>query len=101
MKASLEDIIRQDVPVLIDFYADWCQPCHMMTPILKEVKSMLGEEVRIVKIDVDKNPAVSQRFNIRSIPTMILFKNGELLWRHSGVVRSEQLAGIIREKTAA
>jgi thioredoxin 1 len=98
MKTAFSDIINQPVPVLVDFYADWCGPCHMMAPILQEVKGMLGENVKIVKIDVDRNPAVSQQFGIRSIPTMVLFKNGELLWRHSGVVRAPELANMIREK---
>lgn len=84
-------LIKGDVPVLVDFYADWCAPCKMMPPILKQVKDNLGDKIRIIKIDTDKNPALSEKFQIRSIPTMILFKQGEKAWETSGVMQASQL----------
>ena len=89
--SSLSDLINSDTPVLVDFYADWCAPCKMMPPILKEVKDKLGERIRIIKIDSDKNQALSQQYQIRSIPTMILFKKGEKAWQTSGVMSATQL----------
>ncbi len=98
MKSNFDDIISQPVPVLVDFFAEWCGPCHTMAPILQETKGILGEQVKIVKIDVDKNPSISSRFQIRNIPTMILFKGGEQVWRHSGVVQARELASVIRSQ---
>jgi thioredoxin 1 len=84
-KASFKSIIESDKPVLIDFYADWCGPCKMITPILNEIKQELGEKVSIVKIDVDQNQMLSQKLQVRSIPTLMIFRNGELKWRAMGV----------------
>jgi thioredoxin 1 len=89
--SNFSQIINDKTPVLVDFYADWCAPCKMMPPILKEVKNKLGDKIRIIKIDTDKNPAISQKYRIRSIPTMILFKNGENVWQTSGVLQASQL----------
>ncbi|MFT7150892.1 MAG: thioredoxin 1, partial [Nonlabens sp.] len=79
MKGKFETLIDQDTPVLVDFYADWCGPCQMMAPVLKEVADEMGDKVKIIKIDVDKNQPIAQRFGVRSIPTLILFKNGKIL----------------------
>lgn len=97
-RATFTDVIQGDTPVLVDFYADWCGPCKMMPPILKEVKKHFGDKILIIKIDVDKNQAVASRYQIRGVPTLILFKSGEILWRQSGVVQAGQLKSVILSK---
>jgi len=89
--ASFEEIINGDKPVLIDFHADWCGPCKMLSPIIQEVAKELNGKVRVIKIDVDKNPAVSSKFQIRGVPTMILFKDGKSVWRQSGVLQKREI----------
>jgi len=95
MKGNFNNIINGDQPVLVDFYADWCGPCKMQAPILKEVSSEIGGKARIIKIDVDKNQPIAQQYQVRSIPTLILFKKGRLLWRQSGVATKQQLIDLI------
>ncbi len=85
MIAKFKNIINSNKPVLVDFYADWCMPCKQMPPILKQVKDELKEQVRIIKVDVDRNPQIASQFQIRSIPTLMLFKNGEAKWTGLGV----------------
>lgn len=97
MKASFKDIINSDKPVLVDFWATWCGPCIAMAPILKDLAEKVGDSARIVKIDVDKNEQISAQYNIQSIPTMILFKNGKVLWRVSGMQSAHQLLSVINE----
>ena len=97
MKSNFNAIIKDEVPVLVDFYADWCGPCKMLSPILKEVKDEMGDSLKIVKIDVDKNTELAARYQVRGVPTMILFKDGQLLWRQSGVLPKQQLLQIISQ----
>ncbi|MFM2360290.1 MAG: thioredoxin [Bacteroidota bacterium] len=92
-------LIQQQQPVLVDFFATWCGPCKMMTPILTDVKAKLGEQVRIIKIDVDKHPALAAELQVQGVPTLMLFKSGKLLWRQSGVVPAAQLQQIIQKNS--
>ncbi len=97
--ASFQDVINSEKPVLVDFSAEWCGPCKMMAPILKEVKDQLGDTVTILKVDVDRNPQVAQAYNIHGVPTLILFRQGEVRWRQSGVVGARQLQQVLQQYT--
>jgi thioredoxin 1 len=97
--SNFDTIIQSEKPVLIDFFATWCGPCKMLSPILKEVKDSLGDRVSIIKIDVDKNQQISSQYQVRGVPTMILFQNGKQLWRQSGVLTKEEIIKTILEKS--
>lgn len=99
MNDSFEKIINSEKPVLIDFYATWCGPCQMLGPILKEVKDNLGERISIIKIDVDKNQEIAFAYQVRGVPTMMLFQNRKQLWRQSGVLSKEEIIKIIIDKS--
>jgi thioredoxin 1 len=96
MKSNFNEIIKDSKPVLVDFHADWCGPCKMLAPILKDAKAELGDGVKIVKIDVDKNEALAGKYQVRGVPTLILFKNGVQLWRQSGVIQKDEIVRIIK-----
>lgn len=94
---SFKELISGSQPVLVDFYATWCGPCQAMQPILEDAAKQLGDKVRIIKVDVDKNPAAANSYQVRGVPTLILFKEGKILWRQSGVVQVPQLLQIIQQ----
>lgn len=96
-KKTFNEIINGNVPVLVDFSAAWCGPCKMMQPILKELSGRMAERAIILKIDVDRNPAVAQAYRIQGVPTLMLFRNGKVLWRQSGVLNANQLESIINQ----
>ncbi len=94
---TFQEIINQDKPVLVDFFAVWCGPCKMQAPILEDVKKRVGDSASIIKIDVDQNPQVSSQYQIRSVPTLAIFKKGEIKWRQSGVFPADELERLIKE----
>lgn len=94
---TFQEIINQDKPVLVDFFAEWCGPCKMQSPILVQLKEKIGDTADVIKIDVDKNPALSDQYQIRSVPTMMIFKKGQMVWRQSGVFSIAELEKLINE----
>lgn len=97
-KETFGDVIKGDKPVLVDFTAEWCGPCKMMKPILDELHQIMGEGLRILKIDVDRNPSAASSLNVSGVPTLMLYQKGQLLWRQSGVQTAKQLQSIINQK---
>ena len=95
--SKFQEIIHAEKPVLVDFFAEWCGPCKTMAPILSEVKSKVGEAAGIIKIDVDKNPEAAAAYQVRGVPTLILFKKGQIVWKQSGVVQANELIAIIKQ----
>jgi thioredoxin 1 len=97
-KETFGDIIRGEKPVLVDFFAEWCGPCKMMKPVLDELRQLVGDKVRILKIDIDRNPAITNSLNISGVPTLVLYKDGKIVWRQSGVLSAKQLQSVIEQK---
>ncbi len=95
MKSKFETIINSEVPVLVDFFATWCGPCKALAPILESVKRELGDTIKIVKIDVDKNESIAAKYQVRGVPTLLLFRNGKQVWRQSGVLQKDALIAVI------
>ena len=94
---KFEDLIKSLTPVLVDFFAEWCGPCKAMKPVLEEVKSMVGDNARIVKIDVDQHRELAIQHRIQAVPTLMLFKNGKAVWRYSGIIQAKELKNVIEQ----
>jgi thioredoxin 1 len=95
--ATFNELLQSDVPVLVDFSAEWCGPCKMMAPILKDLKTRMGGQVKILKIDVDRNPSLAASFKVQGVPTLMVFSKGDLRWRQSGVIQAAELERIVRQ----
>lgn len=94
---TFADLISSPIPVLVDIYAEWCAPCKSMAPVLKQLKEMQGDNIRIIKIDIDKNPQIAQHYVVHSVPTLLIFKNGKQLWRQSGAMGATELNKVIEQ----
>lgn len=95
---TFTELINQDKPVLVDFFATWCGPCKAQAPILDEVKQLLGDDISIIKIDVDKNQSAASIYQVRSVPTLMIFKKGELKWRQAGVFPTHELVKLLKDQ---
>ena len=99
-KESFGELINGSIPVLVDFTAAWCGPCKMMKPVLEQLHQQMGDKIRIIKIDIDQSPAAANTYHVQSVPTLILFQHGKILWRQSGVLQASQLKKIIEQYTS-
>jgi thioredoxin 1 len=96
-QVSFSQLIQSDIPVLVDFSAEWCGPCKMLAPVLSEVKKKVGDKVKIIKIDIDKNESLATSFKVQSVPTLMIFQKGETKWRQSGLMTAVQLESILQK----
>lgn len=94
---GFNELIKQPTPVLVDFYADWCGPCRTLAPILIDVANELDGKAKVIKVNVDKNPSAADHYNVRSVPTLLIFRNGEIKWRHSGVLSQAQIVSAVKQ----
>ncbi len=94
---KFQELIHSDTPVLVDFYATWCGPCQMQAPVLEQVARKIGDTARIVKVDVDKNPAAASQYKVQGVPTLILFKQGQIVWRKSGMIPAHELEKVLKQ----
>ena len=97
MSQKFQELIQSERPVLIDFFATWCQPCKVQSSVLNSVKEQVGEKARIVKIDIDQFPSIANQYNVRGVPTLAVFKNGEMLWKESGIHDVNSLVGVLEQ----
>ena len=95
---AFQDLINSDIPVLVDFYADWCGPCKAMNPIIKELANSVGDRAKIIKVNIDKNQAAAQKYRVQSVPTFMIFKNGQTIWRHSGMLDKQSILNQLQIK---
>lgn len=96
--SNFQTLLNDEVPVLVDFSAEWCGPCKMLAPELEKLKKIHGDALRIIKVDVDKNPQAASAYQVSGVPTLMLYRKGQMLWRQSGVMSAQQLSGIIQNK---
>lgn len=97
LKESFSQLIQSDKPTFVDFSAEWCGPCKMMAPVLEELKSKVGDKAKVIKVDIDRNPAAAATYQVQSVPTLMIFKHGQVVWRQSGVVPSAYLKRVIEQ----
>ena len=97
MENKFNETINSDKPTLVDFYANWCSPCRTMNPIIEQTKNILGDKATVIKVDIDNNKPAAMKYGVRSVPTLILFKNGEIVWRQAGVTQSKVLVDKVNQ----
>ena len=95
---AFQDLINSEIPVLVDFYADWCGPCKAMNPIIRELANSVGDKAKIIKVNIDKNQAAAQKYRVQSVPTFMIFKNGQTIWRHSGMLDKQSILNQLQLK---
>lgn len=95
--SKFNELINSEQPILVDFFAEWCRPCKTMTPILQDVVSKLNGKARIIKVDIEKNAKAATKYGVKTVPTLVVFKGGEIKWRHSGVIPANQLIEILQK----